>query len=946
MRVRLNLTRKFIAILMVISVLPLMIVSVASYQVSRTVVNDEVSHYTTELLNSHRDHLDFSLEQLERLIINLSSVEPVLQALGQTEAEMDTYTRLSTQAQIGYILDSYTDLGGVVSIDIFTENGVHYHVGDTLNISNIRTDLRDDIIAQTRAVAPEVVWLGLMENVNRNSNTRHVVTLARALMTVDVGTAQARPVATLLVNYDPQMLQKHFNHVDLGTDGFMLVSDSRGQIIYHPQTDLIGAILHPDLLPLVQESQGSFTHTINDQPMVINAVQSQVTDWLIMSLVPVQTLDQGVQAIGTVTVLAMGLALLIVAVGALLVSRSVVNPIRQLTHRFQLYQSDRPGWSEPLKATSQDEIGELTRWFNAFLETLAARRHAEQALRESESRYVLALQGANDGIWDWDLRTQTIHYSLRWKMMLGYGDDAIGNSPDEWFKRIHPADYDHVRAQIDAHLRGELPHFESEYRMLCRDGVTYLWVLARGMAVADEHGTMVRMAGSQTDISIRKQTEEQVRYELLHDPLTGLPNRTYFVQAIEQMLGHLDLASGRQAAVLFLDLDRFKVINDSLGHAAGDEVLRMVAQRLSNSRRFSDVVARISGDEFALLLPEMRSFESATRVAERIQDTLSQPMVIESLEITIQASIGIAFMTGAYIRAEDLLRDADTALYQAKANGRACAMVFDNEMHTRSMDLLHLDTSLRRAIDEDELRVFYQPIADVQTGHVYGFEALVRWYSWERGMISPAEFVPFAEETGLITRIDLWVLGRALTQLQSWHRQGYNHLSVSVNLSVRSLQNPHLPRLVANLLTAMGLPPTSLHLEVTESAAMLDIEHTIALLKELRAIGVQLAIDDFGTGYSSLGYLRRLPVQILKIDRSFVRDITESKDAAAIASAVIAIGHILDMRIVAEGVETQAQRTFLMHQGCDAIQGYLISPPQPAELAEKLLGQTLFELKR
>ncbi|NCC36748.1 MAG: EAL domain-containing protein, partial [Chloroflexia bacterium] len=207
-------------------------------------------------------------------------------------------------------------------------------------------------------------------------------------------------------------------------------------------------------------------------------------------------------------------------------------------------------------------------------------------------------------------------------------------------------------------------------------------------------------------------------------------------------------------------------------------------------------------------------------------------------------------------------------------------------------------------------------------------------------------FVPFAEETGLITRIDLWVLGRALTQLQRWHSQGFAHLSVSVNLSVRSLQNPHLPHLVANLLTAMNLPPDSLQLEVTESAAMLDIERTIALLKELRAIGVQLAIDDFGTGYSSLGYLRRLPVQILKIDRSFVRDITESNDAAAIASAVIAIGHILDMRIVAEGVETQAQRTFLMHHGCDAIQGYLISPPQPSELAEKLLGQALFELKR
>jgi len=556
-----------------------------------------------------------------------------------------------------------------------------------------------------------------------------------------------------------------------------------------------------------------------------------------------------------------------------------------------------------------------------------------QALRESEERYALSARGANDGLWVWDLRSGDVYYSPRWKSMLGYREEEIGESVDEWLSRVHPEDADLLGAALERHLHGDTPHLEHEHRMRTRDG-HYRWMLSRGLAVRDATGSATRIAGSQTDITERKLAVERLIHDAFHDGLTQLPNRALFMDRLQRAMEMQRRMSEAKFAVLFLDLDRFKVVNDSLGHVFGDDLLIAVANRLSRMLRSSDTIARLGGDEFAMLIQGIADEADAVRAAKRVADALTEPFHIGTHEIFTSVSIGIALSTSGYDRPQDVLRDSDIAMYRAKARGKARHELFDTAMHERAVTLLGFETDLRRAVERRELRICYQPIISLSTGRLAGFEALVRWQRGDR-LVGADEIIPVAEETGLIVPIGEWVLRESLRQLVAWPAQ----LDMHVNISPKQLLQPNMVDRVAAALAHAQAPAPRLHLEVTESVLIDNAEAASSLLRDLRSIDVGLSLDDFGTGYSSLSSLRQFPFDMLKIDRSFLLDV-DAHRSDEIVRTVSALARTLGMQVTVEGLESADQVDRMRALGVDYAQGFHFAPPLDAEEATRLVTVT------
>ena len=467
-----------------------------------------------------------------------------------------------------------------------------------------------------------------------------------------------------------------------------------------------------------------------------------------------------------------------------------------------------------------------------------------------------------------------------------------------------------------------------------------IWVMGTGRPLKDKNGVVKGGVVVFRDITERKQLEEKFVYDACHDGLTGLPNRSL---CIERLRHAISLAKRREDylfAVLFLDLDRFKNINDSLGHLMGDQLLIAISQRLKKCLRSGDMVARLGGDEFVILLDDINDISYATQIAERIKNELMLPFNLSSNEVFVGVSIGIAMSTTDYDRPENLLRDADTAMYQAKALGKARHQVFDKGMHIRAVALLQLETDLRRAVERQEFQLHYQPIISLQTGRLTGFEALVRWQHPLRGIVSPAEFIPMAEETGLIVPLGWWVLQAACRQMYAWHVQFpvNSHLTISVNISGKQFAQPDLTEQIKQILQKTGIEACSLKLEITESVLVENAESAVAMLMQLQALGIRFSIDDFGTGYSSLSYLHRFPIDTLKIDRSFVKGIDIDPEKLEIIRTILALACNLGMDVVAEGVETRKQMYQLKALQCEFGQGYLFSKPLDAEMAEAFIA--------
>ncbi|MEB3118333.1 MAG: EAL domain-containing protein [Limnothrix sp.] len=699
-------------------------------------------------------------------------------------------------------------------------------------------------------------------------------------------------------------------------------------------------------------------------------------------------------------------------------------------------------------------------------------RLADRA-QSNEDRWQLVLQGNNDGIWDWNPKSDEVVYSSRWKSMLGYQADQIGNRRSEWISRVHPDDLGRVLRGFDDYVNRKIDEYSMEYRLRCRDG-QYKWISARGQAQWDRRGQVQRMVGSITDIdkrkrseaalreseerfraiveqaaigicqidpngrylhvnqrfcnllgyteaellqqtfqdltypgdlaenlqqsqrlwrgdissfslekrymrkdgqlqwvnvtvslvqsasdaqpytlalvediSARKQAEEQLTYNAFYDALTGLPNRNLFVDRLKVCLSQSQRHANRMFGVLYVDLDRFKVVNDSLGHHAGDELLVQIGRRLQSCLRCNDTVARLGGDEFAVILDDVGTSEEALWVADRVQEHLKQPFHIHGHDFYTSASIGVALSQDPatqqpYANWQNLMRDADIAMYRAKANGKGCSQVFEPMLHHSTLTQLQIESDLRQALSNNGLEVYFQPIVRIQDRRLVGFEALVRWNHPQQGWISPSVMVAAAEETDLIVHLGEWVLAAACAQLQQWrshwHRD-HSHLplSISVNIAGRQFAQANLVQQIERTLMETGLPPACLRIEVTESVIAERVDSVVDKLARLKALGVQSCIDDFGTGYSSLSRLQQFPINALKVDRSFVKDLPYSEDSAAIVRTIVNLARSLNIHTVAEGIETPEQLQCLEQLGCDYGQGFLFAKPMQAAAAEELL---------
>lgn len=577
--------------------------------------------------------------------------------------------------------------------------------------------------------------------------------------------------------------------------------------------------------------------------------------------------------------------------------------------------------------------------------------HTLDALLRSEARLGLAQRIAKIGNWEWRPDTNQFTASDELCRLMGVRSKDFAGTFDAFLRLVHAEDRARVEEALNGILVRRVP-CKIDHRLLLPSGID-LTVNLQAEAVFDDQMKALSIVGTAQDITDRKQSEREIHRLAYFDSLTGLPNRVLFKDRVAQALLHARRYR-TTLATFFLDLDRFKVVNDTLGHNIGDLLLKSVADRLAESVRHSDSVsravdkdenhslARLGGDEFTVLLTNLQDAHDAEIVARRIMTGLTKPFVIEGYEIFVTASVGIAIFPVDGDSVDTLLKNADSAMYHAKEEGRNNVQFYSDSLNTAANERLILEGALRHAIEREEFEVYYQPQIDLRTGGIVGAEALVRWHHPQRGLLPPSEFLPVAMDTGLIRMIDEWVLWTACRQSQAWQARGLMPVRVAVNISHSLFHGNVLLSVVEEVLGRTGLPPACLDLELTESIAMRNVDASIAMLSTLKAMGVQLSIDDFGTGYSSLSYLQRLPINRVKIDQSFIREILTPASPAPIVRAIIAMAHSLNFSVLAEGIEKEAQRELLLTHGCDQAQGYLFGSPMSADAFASLLSPVDF----
>ncbi len=573
------------------------------------------------------------------------------------------------------------------------------------------------------------------------------------------------------------------------------------------------------------------------------------------------------------------------------------------------------------------------RYFLSVVQDVSSRRAAEVALRESEEKFRQLADNIPEIFWITDVRQRVLHYlSPGFEPLTGMRLADVMKRPRSWLQVVHPDDRERVRL-----ARKALPgaEYNIEYRIVLGDG-SVRWVHDQAFPVRGANGEVYRIAGIGADVTHRKEAEEKLVYLAHYDGLTGLPNRVLFFDRLKQTLAQARRRE-KLAAVMFLDLDRFKVVNDTLGHAVGDELLRHVAQRLAGCVRVGDTVARFSGDEFVLIVNDLEQPEDARLIAQKVLQAFADPFRVGGHEVFVSTSIGISMFPTDCDDEQALLKDADTAMYRAKESGRNNFQFYTREMNARAMYRLQLENSLRHALERGEFRLHYQPKACLHTGRITGVEALLRWERPEHGLVPPGDFVPLLEDTGLIVPVGEWVIAEACRQLAAWRAAGREPVSIAINISARQFAARNLGEIVRRVLDEHQADPRYIEFELTESLLMVNTEEAVRTLEYLKALGLKLSIDDFGTGYSSLSYLKRFPIDALKIDRSFIDEITTDVGDATITRAVIGMAHNLGLKVVAEGVETEEQLSFLTANGCDEAQGFYFARPQAAaELSDWL----------
>ncbi|MGM9516099.1 putative bifunctional diguanylate cyclase/phosphodiesterase [Roseateles sp. DB2] len=595
-------------------------------------------------------------------------------------------------------------------------------------------------------------------------------------------------------------------------------------------------------------------------------------------------------------------------------------------------------WHLCLARPLLDADGSLQGWMGSFVD-IDARKRSETLLRETDAVWKLALESTGDGVWDWRIDEDIETFSPRYLQMYGYDPEEIAERPDAFDRLTHPDDVPGMERDRQEHFDGRTPAYVNEHRVRCKDG-SWKWVLSRGMVIArDELGRPLRMVGTHTDITARKEAEVLIWQQANFDALTGLPNRRMLRDRLEREIRRAR-EHRTQLAVLFIDLDHFKEVNDTLGHGKGDLLLQQAAQRIRDSLRPADVVARMGGDEFTVLLSPVGGHGEIEAIVQLLIERVASPFRLEGERAFVSASVGISLFPDDGDHIEALFKHADQALYVAKDAGRNRYAYFTPALQRAAQNRMRLGNDLRDALAAESLQVVYQPIVDLRRGHVCKAEALVRWHHVERGPVSPAEFIPIAESSGLILEIGEWVFRQAVRDVQHWRAEIDEHFQVSVNKSpVQFHSEAGMHTRWLRQIVEAGLPGDAVSLEITEGLLLEGGDSASQQLMALRRAGLSVALDDFGTGYSSLSYLQHYEIDCIKIDRAFVHELEPGSKALALCKAIITMAHELGMSVVAEGVETAHQRDLLASIGCDMGQGFFFARPMPAEALEAVLRQ-------
>lgn len=562
-------------------------------------------------------------------------------------------------------------------------------------------------------------------------------------------------------------------------------------------------------------------------------------------------------------------------------------------------------------------------------------KSSKEALAESETRYELVVKGANDGIWDWDVKNDKMHISSQGRNILGYRDSELQLSIEIWKSLLHPEDKNDAIKTLDDYLNKQIGSYINIYR-LKPSSEDYKWILSKGQAIWDKSGNPIRMAGSHTDITEQKRNEEKVLKLAYYDLITELPNRAMFEkQLYTQILKAKHF--NEKCALLYFDLDDFKNVNDTLGHSYGDILLKMVSKEFRKYKKTGYTLARLGGDEFGLIVSEVKNIDQLHSLARMILDSLGKPWILNDEEFYISASIGIAVFPHHGENFETLLRNADTAMYCAKEAGKKGYKIYKEEMYTQKMEFINMKKSLRHGIKNKEFILNYQPIIDLKSGRIVGSEALIRWNHPEKGLISPIDFIHLAEKTGIIKKIGKLTLETACKQNKIWLERGHTSIKISINMSALEFKQRDLVKNIKEILQKTGLDSRYLVIEITENIALENLDHTIHVLNELKKMNIKIALDDFGTGYSSLNYLKKLPIDYLKLDKSFIDNVTIKSKDQVITKALIKLAHDIGLQVVAEGIETEQQYHYLKKINCDLGQGYFFDKPLSCGEFEEIL---------
>ncbi|MBC8062888.1 MAG: EAL domain-containing protein [Clostridiaceae bacterium] len=790
------------------------------------------------------------------------------------------------------------------------------------------------------------------------------------VMSTSILDKDGRVVGVLCNTIKLEFFKNKIANVQLGNKGYAYIVDNEGIIVAHPDINRVGKPIENSTVnklvgklkkgEKVPNGNGAYIYQGEEKYMVYGIIPD--INWIIVFAQNKSEMNEPATFVLILILVTTFVFIIISIITSIKFSKSITKPISKLIEAMD--KAANGNLNSKCEFESKNEFGQLSKNFNVMLnklnlshEELAAVHEElsateeelraqyedlqinEEFLRNSEEKYKLAVEGSNDIIWEINVKTKEIYVSEKWNEIV---DNSVieKRSFRSFMKLVHKADLQRVLKTARDHIENKTEFYKCEFRIQLRDG-SYKWMLIRGKALRNAQDEVIKIAGSMSDISERKEIEEKIKYMAYYDALTKLPNRAIFIEKLETELNNKSSAG----AVMFIDLDNFKNINDTLGHDYGDRLLEVISEKFTENIEDNSTVCRFGGDEFIILKPAVYNQNEIIKFAEIILNIFNEPFSIYEKIVYTTASIGIALYHQDGDTSTTILKNADTAMYTAKASGKNMYAFFDEKMHYGLERRIKIEAILRRALNKNSFELYYQPQVDIKNNKITGFEALLRLNYENMGFISPTEFIPIAEECGLIKEIGEWCLKNACLKNKEWRDKGYEFGCISVNISCIQFQQGNFTEVITKILREADLRPEFLEIEITETVLMRSLEKNVKILEGLRNMGIKIALDDFGTGYSSFNYLRRLPINTLKIDKSFIDGICLNSKEEAIAFGIIQLAHKMELEVVAEGVEYEQQLNLLKAQNCDKVQGYLFSKPVPADVAEKLLKEGSFNLK-